>query len=254
MRFLSMCLISILVVPLFCFANDDVTIKQLFEKYHVNGTLVVSSLGSEKQYIYNEQRSLQGFVPASTFKILNTLIALDEGVITKKSIFKWDGKDKGWEAWNKDQTLKSAFGFSCVWCYQQVASQVGNAKYLNHFKRVGYGNEKTGPNVQRFWLDGDLRVSAQQQIEFIRKVYKENLPYSEEDITTLKHIMVQDSNDNYTLYAKTGWSQKIGWFVGFVDSKSGPWLFALNMDMPDIKQAPIRKKIVVETLKLKGLL
>lgn len=254
MRFFTKALISFLLVPLSCLADDDAAIRNIFSKYHVNGTIVVSSLDGQKKIIYNKKRSRQGFVPASTFKIFNTLIALDEGVITDKVIFKWDGKDKGWEAWNKDQTLKSAFGFSCVWCYQQIASKVGNEHYLKHFKRINYGNGKTGPDVQRFWLDGDLKISAQQQIDFIRKVYEEELPYAKKDIAALKHIMIQDSNDNYTLYAKTGWSQKIGWFVGFVDTKSGPWLFALNIDMPDIKQAPIRKKIVVETLQAKSIL
>lgn len=244
--------VTLLSTSLYTQAKDDIIIKESFNKYNIYGSMIISSHNGKKQYIYNKKRADKGFLPASTFKILNTLIGLKEGVISENTVFKWDGKDKGWSMWNKDQTLKSALSYSCVWCYQEVAKKVGNNAYLNHFNLVNYGNKKTGPNIETFWLDGDLRITAQQQINLMRKVYDKNLPYSGKDIEILKKIMVVEKNKNYTLYGKTGWvnnsKQSVGWFVGFVETKSDPWFFAMNINMTDIKQAPARKAITKEVL------
>ncbi|WP_163832644.1 class D beta-lactamase [Spartinivicinus ruber] len=243
---------TLVFTSLFSHAKDDELIKETFDKYSAKGTMIISSYDGSQQYIYNQKRSEQEFLPASTFKLLNTLIGLKEGVITKNTVFKWDSKDKGWDMWNKDQTLKSALSYSCVWCYQQIAKQVGNKTYLEHFNKVNYGNKKTGPNVQRFWLDGELRVTAQQQIDLVKRIYDEKLPYPKQDIETLKNIMVVEKKPNYTLYGKTGWAnnsiQQVGWFIGFVETKSGPWFFAMNIEMTEMKQASIRKSITKEVL------
>lgn len=243
---------TLLLSSLPLYAKDDALIKKVFNKYAVEGTMIVSSHDGTQQYIYNKERSKQEFLPASTFKLLNTLIGLKEGVISENTVFKWDGKDRGWNMWNKDQTLKSALSYSCVWCYQQVAQKVGNSKYLDHFDKVNYGNKKTGPNVQRFWLDGNLRVTAWQQIDLLKKIYDEKLPYPKQDMETLKKIMVIEKKPSYTLYGKTGWAnnaiQQVGWFVGFVETKKGPWFFAMNIKMTEMKQAPIRKAITKEVL------
>ncbi|MCX4027803.1 class D beta-lactamase [Endozoicomonas sp. SM1973] len=249
---------TLLLSSLAVYAEDDVLIKQTFKKYAVKGTMIVSSHDGSQQYVYNKKRSEQEFLPASTFKLLNTLIGLKEGVISENTVFTWDGKDRGWNMWNKDQTLQSALAYSCVWCYQQIAQKVGNSKYLYHFDKVNYGNKKTGPNVQRFWLDGNLRVTAWQQIDLLKKIYDEKLPYPKKDIKTLKRIMVVEKSPNYTLYGKTGWAnnaiQQVGWFVGFVETKTGPWFFAMNIEMNDIKQASVRKAITKEVLLSKKIL
>ncbi|MEH0018736.1 MAG: penicillin-binding transpeptidase domain-containing protein [Desulfobacter sp.] len=118
-----------------------------------NGTIVISSLDSNTQFLNNKARAEKRLLPASTFKIPNTLIALDTGAVAdEKEIIKWDGQDKGWYRWNKDQSLETAFPFSCVWFYQELAGRVGNASYLKYLDGIDYGNEQTGKNLDTFWL------------------------------------------------------------------------------------------------------
>ncbi len=166
----------LLLAAITFFANtaqaEDVGLKELFQSRKVEGTIVISSLDGATEYLSNKARSEKRFLPASTFKIPNTLIALDEGVVANaQEIFKWDGEDKGWAAWNKDQSIESAFPISCVWFYQELAKRVGNTTYLSHLEKLEYGNQMTGPNITTFWLEGDLRISAQEQIAFLKKLW-----------------------------------------------------------------------------------
>jgi beta-lactamase class D len=128
--FLLFFLINITSLKLFAEDND---LAALFQSKNIEGTIILSSLDNMENYIYNETRSNERFSPASTFKIPNTIISLEEGVIQdEKEIIKWNGIDQGLEIWNKDQTLETAFPFSCVWFYQELAKRIGNEKYKYH--------------------------------------------------------------------------------------------------------------------------
>jgi beta-lactamase class D len=237
----------------FAFANDK-DIKTIFDKTQINGTLVISSLDGKKEYIYNKQRAITKYIPASTFKIPNTLIALQEQVIKDENeIIKWDGIIRSYDFWNKDQTLQSAIKYSCVWCYQIFAKKIGNDKYLTYLKKLHYGNEKTGENVTTFWLDGDLKISAIEQIEFLKKLYNNDLPFNQKYIDITKKILTDEETKDYILKAKSGWSGKIGWYVGYIQSKDKVWFFALNADISK-EQLKYRKEIVIEALKIRKII
>jgi beta-lactamase class D len=140
-KVMSKCLVCVLFV-LFSgqIMADDVALVEVFARSGVEGTTVISSLIGEQTYIYNETRAHQRFSSASTFKIPNTLISLEERAISgKDDVFQWDGQIYEIPDWNHDQTLESAFKVSCVWCYQQLASQIGAERYLAHLHELGYG-------------------------------------------------------------------------------------------------------------------
>jgi len=238
---------------------DDKEIADIFSQYKIHGTLIINSLDGETAYIYNQKRAQQPMLPASTFKILNTLIALEEGVIKDENqVIKWDGKNKGWKKWNSDQTLKTAYAVSCVWCYQDFASQIGNEKYLEYFNRVKYANKQTGPNLETFWLDGDLAISTQQQIEFLRQLYHEKMPFSARSFAILKKIMIAEQTPEYTLRAKTGWAARVkdqhGWYIGYIVSQGKVWLFANNIQIKNRDDLKYRQKIVRDALQAKGII
>ena len=233
---------------------EDKDLKNIFDKSKINGTLVISSLNSEKNYIYNNSRALTRFIPASTFKIPNTLISLEEGVIKDENeIIKWDGKIRSYDIWNKDQTLQSAISFSCVWCYQKFAKEIGNDKYLDYLKKIHYGNEKTGLDISTFWLEGDIKISAFEQIDFLKRLYKNDLPFNQKNIDITKKILTVENTNNYVMKAKSGWSGKIGWYIGYVETKNDIWFFALNGDISK-EELKYRKQIVMESLKIKNII
>ena len=238
---------------------DDIDLAKLFQDRAVEGTIIISSLDNKINYVHNSRRSEIRFIPASTFKIPNTLIALEEGAVkNEKEVIKWDGIDKGFDAWNRDQTLETAFPVSCVWFYQELAKRVDNQKYLAHLKKLGYGNEKTGPDVTTFWLEGDLKISAKEQINFLKKLYAESLPYSKGNIKLLKKIMIVEENPQFTIRAKTGWAMRTdpqqGWYVGYVETKEQIWFFATNLEIRKKGDDAFRKEITMAALKAKGIL
>ncbi len=247
-------LLSISFTFLFAFANDS-DLQNIFDKYKINGTLILSSLNKKEVYIYNKARSTKRYLPASTFKIINTLIALDEKAIKNQhEIIKWDGIIRGYKPWNQNHTLESAFKVSCVWCYQSLAERVGDKNYLEHLNNINYGNQKTGTNLTTFWLDGDIRISAMQQIDFLQKIHAVDLPYKKEDINILKNIMIVNQTSSYTIRAKTGWTKNIGWYVGYVENDNNVWFFALNMDIYSKRDLKYRKELVMQVLKKKEIL
>ncbi len=248
---IKMILLAIFSINLFA---NDLEIEKIFKNKEVEGTIVIESLNTKKIYIYNDKRAKNLYSPASTFKIPNTLIALNEGIVTKDSVIVWDKKIREYESWNKDQTLLTAFKSSCVWCYQEFASKIGVEKYKKYLKELNYGNKKIGDDVTRFWLDESLKINAFEQINFLKKLHKNNLPFKQNDIDALKNIMIDEKTSNYTIRSKTGWEGRYGWYVGYVETKDDVWFFAMNIDTKSKDDLPKRKTITLETLRLKGII
>lgn len=224
------------------------TVAQLFADQNINGTLVIASLHDERTIIHNERRAAQRFSPASTFKIFNTLIALQHGAVSDKyDVFRWDGQRHDFAVWNSDQTLASAFKVSCVWCYQELASRVGKEPYRHHIAEAGYGTLRPDFDTRNFWLDDSLQVSAMEQVAFLKKVYLHALPFSPQTYATLQDIMRVQQTPAYTLYAKTGWSARtipqIGWYVGYIETAGKVWVFAMNMELRSEADLPLRQKL-----------
>jgi beta-lactamase class D len=253
-------LISLFTILLPAFASaEDLAISSLFVQRGIDGTLVITSLKSGQTYIHNDVRASQRFSPASTFKVMNTLIAVEEKAIAdERDVFKWDGHVYDLPGWNHDQTLASAFGVSCVWCYQDLARRVGAEKYALYLKQSDYGELQEHFETTMFWLDGSLQISALEQVRFLEKVVRRVLPFSEAAYGVLQQIMLTEKTPAYSLWAKTGWATKVkpqvGWCVGYVETPKDVWLFALNMVIDDEKDLPLGQELVQIALQSKGII
>ena len=238
---------------------EDKDIASLFAKESIVGTIIISSLQSGQTFMHNNFRANQRFATASTFKILNTLISLEEKAISEKDdVFKWDGHIYSISNWNSDQTLESAFKVSCVWCFQKLARLVGIEKYQSYLKQSSYGKLHEPFDGETFWLDGSLTISAMEQVEFLKKVYQRTLPFSTASYETLQKIMLVEQTPTFSIRAKTGLAgnikPKIGWYVGYVETSKDVWFFATNMDVNDEKDLPLRLKLTREALQIKGVI
>ena len=131
-----------------------------FVGYKVDDYLIIAS---------DKNRSGEAMLPASTFKIPNSLIALETGVVgdPDKEIFKWDGVKRSIEPWNKDHTLRSAFAASAVPVYQDIARRIGAERMQKYLDLFEYGNRDIGGGIDQFWLTGDLRIDPMQQVDFV---------------------------------------------------------------------------------------
>jgi beta-lactamase class D len=131
-------------------------------------------------------------------------------------------------AWNVDQNLRSAMRNSTVWVYERFAKELGDARE-SAYMRIGYGNA-VATGDKPFWVEGDLAISSFEQIAFLQRLYRNQLPFQVEHQRLVKDVMVNEAGPDWILRAKTGWTGKIGWWVGWVEWPSGPVFFALNMD------------------------
>ncbi|MCA1780266.1 MAG: class D beta-lactamase [Xanthomonadaceae bacterium] len=237
-----------------------------FEQAGVAGTIAVLDLrgGKVHRIVYNAERAQQRFSPASTFKVPHALFALDAGIVRDEfQVFEWDGEKRWLDAWNRDQDLRSSMRNSVVWVYQKFAREIGEAREREYLKKIDYGNADPSGGIERFWIEGDLEISAIEQVEFLRRLYYNELPFAVEHQRLVKDLMLNEAGNEWTcewiLRAKTGWSSSsdpgIGWWVGWVEWPEGPVFFALNIDMPNgIDDTAKRKLITRDVLRSLGAL
>lgn len=202
------------------------------------GTFVLLHEG--RRFEHDPGRAGTRFVPASTFKIANTLIALETGVATGPDfVLEWDGivpEDRFWpESWSRDHSLRSAFRNGVLWYYQELARRIGLARYRTWLDAFGYGNADPGEAVDRFWLDGPLAISPREQVAFLKRFRAGELGLSERTAELAREIFAIDRADGRVLSGKTGTlrtsdERYLAWFVGSVDVGDRTSHFALHVE------------------------
>lgn len=173
------------------------------------------------------------FAPCSTFKIPNSMIGLETDAIERDTVLKWDGEKKYLKSWERDHTLDSAIKHSVVWFYQEVARRVGVEAMQSYLDRFDYGNRDLSGGLTRFWLASSLKISADEQIGFLSKLYNDRLPVSQESMTIVREILHHSSGDNWQLSGKTGSTggkgPTLGWWVGHVRQGDTERLYATRI-------------------------
>ena len=226
-----------------------------FRALGVRGSVLVEDLQGNRLLEYGAIRSKTPFLPASTFKIFNSLVALETGVVADESaVFPWDGKDRGVAQWNRDLSMREAFRVSAVWYYQELARRIGKARMQEFIDRVGYGNRNIGGAIDTFWLEGELRITPEEQIAFLRRLYRGDLPFSARTLAIVKDIMIRERTERYVFRSKTGWAQQTGWLVGYLEQGGSVYFFATVIDIRDPKDLGAREEITRRSIQDLGLL
>lgn len=207
----------------------------IFEAFGYAGSILLFEPGADCYYAYNAERAKQRFSPASTYKIFNTMVALDSKVIPDPEyVIEWDGKERFYDKWNQDLNLREAFRYSALWYYQEMARRLGKEKMQGYLNREGFGNRQIGGDVDQFWVDNSLQVSQKEWIEYLRRLYDEKLQFSQRAQRIVKEFMIIDKTDTYTLRGKTGWGRvdelNIGWLVGYVEQNGKVIFYATNIE------------------------
>lgn len=208
---------------------------EILDSVKMSGVILVLDPQSGALISNDFARSAQGFLPASTFKIPNGIIGLESGVINEKTVFRWDGQKRALPEWEQDLSFREAFRRSCVPCFQEIARRIGVERMREYLKKLRYGNMvPESPAIDRFWLEGDSRVSAAQQIDFLYRFYFSELPISRRTERIMKRIMVLSDDGQGRLSGKTGWAVRggnnLGWFVGYLEKGGKVYFVALNVD------------------------
>lgn len=231
----------------------------IFDSLDARGTAVFLDTQTDTIHVFNPDRANERFSPASTFKIYNSLVALETGVTPNvDTMYAWDGVERG-GSWDQDQSLRTGMQFSTVWLFQHLARQIGNERYEEAFALEPYGNGLIGDSVDTFWLGEPLKISANEQIAFLDKLRTGTLAFRQEVQANIREIMILDESDDYTLYGKTGWtwtrddrSDEIGWIVGWVENGTDNWVYAINAESngPEFDMRTARAAILDDVIEL----
>ena len=229
-----------------------------FTEVNAKGTIVIADERTVIQAtsVYDETRAKQRYSPASTYKIPHTLMALDAGAVRDEfQVFRWDGVVRSFAAHNQDQNLRSAMRNSTIWVYEKFAKEIGEAKgkdgARDYLRKLNYGNADPTTARGNYWVDGNLAISAHEQISFLKKLYRNELQFRVEHQRLVKDIMIVEDGRDWILRAKTGWEGRMAWWVGWVEwpnGINGPVFFALNIDTPNRMEDLHKREDIVRAI------
>ncbi|MEY2917362.1 MAG: hypothetical protein RIS73_1076 [Bacteroidota bacterium] len=247
-------------------AKVDNSLKKYFDDNKVDGCFTLLNNADGKVTVYNMELDTQRFSPASTFKIVNSLIGLQTGRITNDTmLIKWDGKVRVFPGgdtatgWNKDMGMTEAFKVSCVPYYQEVARRIGKDTMQAWIDSLGYGNKNINGAIDSFWLNNALKISPDEQLGLMKRLYFDQLPFRKSVHEMLKGVMLQEDNTAYKLSYKTGWGfdeqkNNIGWQIGWIEENNHVYFFVtfVKAGPETIDMHTIRKNITTGILKQLG--
>jgi beta-lactamase class D len=243
--------------------REQTSWRSTFDSADATGVFALRRIGSDTVHTSDAARAERRFLPASTFKIPNSLLALELGIVRDEYHpfpFTWPRAEIA--SWNRDHTFRTALKYSVVPAYQQIARQVGAERYRDWLARLDYGNADPSGGLETFWLDGNLRISALEQIAFLDRFAQLQLPLSERSQRIVHAMLVVEANACFVTRAKTGLIgvsatrevEPVGWYVGWIETDAARWLFALNLDVRKPGDPALRQRITRELLVRAGII
>lgn len=215
----------------------------------LTGAAVIYDHAENRYAVYNGELAGTRRSPCSTFKIISSLIGLEQGIILPDdSVRTWSGEMFWNEDWNRDIGFEDAFRTSCVWYFREVIDEIGRETMQKELEKLAYGNcdisdwkgEQNTNNSNRaltgFWIESSLKISPKEQTEVMERIFGENSTYSEETIEILKEVMrlPEEYGTDIPVYGKTGMGKTDGitvdaWFTGFAETSEEPVYFCVYL-------------------------
>ncbi len=227
--------------------------KKYFEDKGIkNACFELRDNNHESIHFYNRDRCSERMLPASTFKIFISLVALELAVAPDDQlVIKWDSVQRRPE-WDKDMNLREALKVSSEPYFKELIRRIGPAKMQHFLDTVKYGNMQMSGKLDEVWTNNSLQVTPDEELGMLKKMYFFELPFAERTQRIVKTMMLQEETPAYNLYYKTGTGKVndkyIYWIVGFAekiehvkepegsmnksDFRNYPYFFAQNFEMP----------------------
>lgn len=213
--------------------------NKYFSDCNVAGSVMIFDNEAQKWIVSDTTGIFKETLPASTFKIINLLIALETGVIEdENTILKWNGRTDTVKYGYRpeiyhDMSVKEAFEVSAVWVFLELAEKIGRENYKKYLALCNYGNLDLSGTDEDFWNFGPLGISPVNQAELIKNLYHEKLLFSKRNMQIVKKVMHSEQGNGYTISAKTGWTREgginTGWWVGYIETPKGVYFFTTQL-------------------------
>jgi beta-lactamase class D len=241
-------------------AADTAQLARIFKGH--DACFVVHDVRKNKTIRWNAGRSARRFTPCSTFKIPNALIALETGVAPDGDFrLKWDGSKQHFSVWEKDHTLRSAISVSCLWYFQRIAAMTGEQRMREHVDKFNYGNRDLSGGLTDFWLQSSLKISADEQVAFLRRLVEGRLPVSRRSRDIVADALVVSRSGDEIFRGKTGTAgdpvkkiATLGWFVGWHTKGKDAYIFAVNISGGDNPSGRKARELTRQLLNRMGVL
>lgn len=239
--------------------SEPKIIEENWEDYFdgINGTAVIYDPANNNYQIYNQEMAVTKRSPCSTFKIISSLIALENKIITpENSLRKWSGEIFWNDSWNQDIDFKEAFQTSCVWYYRQIIDEIGKEVMQKELNKLDYGNcdisdwhgtlnnNNNNRSLTGFWIESSLKISPQEQVEVLERIFGQDSQYSKKTQENLKEVMLVANQTN--IYGKTGLGKSHGivvdaWFTGFAEKREENKYFCVYLGKTEDKDVSSTK-------------
>lgn len=227
-------------------------LERIFKDRGVSGTFVMFDAKADTMFVWNEERAKQRFAPAATFRIANALVGLDVGAV--KSIdevvpyqakqyttyenvrpYIYGGGLERANEWNRQMELRKAMRIPNTPIFRELARRIGIERMRDGMAKLAYGNMEVGNEVDRFWRDGTLQISAIEQAEFLARLAQGKLPVAREVLKGVRELTLKEKTAIYRLHSKTGslitTNPEVGWWVGWIERENEVFSFALNIEI-----------------------
>lgn len=247
--------------------KEDESLQKYFKQNNVEGTFGLYDNGSGEFTIYNITRFRDSaYLPASTYKIVNSLIGIETGrVKDSATVIPWDRVVRKIPDWNRDLTMQEAFSYSSLPWYQELARRIGKDTMQHWLDSIGYGSlhkkAVIADNLDTFWLDNSLKITADEQLGLVKKLYFGQLPFQPRSQRLVKNMMKREDNSKYKLSYKTGsgFTEKdhsLGWITGWIEENNHPYFFVLQLESPDhdFPMNTVREKMLKDILRQYGFM
>ncbi len=191
--------------------------------------------------------------PCSTFKIPLAVMSFDAVILRDENTsFLWDGRQRMLSVWNQDQSALSWMQNSVVWYSQEVTKIMGAKKLQSYMNKFNYGNKDSSGSLTTSWLtpkneaEATIKISAYEQVDFMKKLWSGTLPVSKKSIDITKKITyLETSKNGFVLNGKTGSvslgpnrDRRLGWFVAHIEGQGKEYIAVYTFnDKEHIKDA-----------------
>jgi beta-lactamase class D len=217
--------------------TEDSRLEKYFDSSKAEGCFAIYNNGTNEFTVHNLGRYRDSsYTPASTFKIVNSLIALHTGkIFDENEVIQWDGIKRWNDDWNKDMNMKEACKVSNIAYYQEVARRIGRDTMKLWIDSISYGNKNISGPIDSFWLNNHLKIKPDEELGLVKRLYFHQLPFNERAQRIVCNMMLREDNVNYRLSYKTGWGFRenrnaLGWTVGWIEENKHVYFFVLNIE------------------------
>lgn len=219
----------------------DASLGSYFKEAGVEGCVALLDNGNGEFTVYNLSRYRDSaFAPGASFDMVIALAGLQTGIISSDSAVLNPGATASLTEENKSRTMYDALRTSAAPYFQEVARRIGRDTMQHWLDTLSYGTHNLKTSLDSFWLDGSLKLTPDEQLGFVKRLYFGQLPFFKVNQEMVKRALIREQNTAYTLAVHTGpgvWDsarkKSIGWVTGWIERDRQPRFFVLNLASND---------------------